>query len=333
MRIFVIDDEVDVAETLGEVVTDLGHHASLAHTAEAALTALEREAPDAILLDIRLPGMDGLEFLRRRGPQETTVPVIGISGVATDAEVWACLRLGALDFVRKPFTLELLAALVLYVQSRRPGRDVGGQQRVEHRRSARARLTMPVTVVEHSGTTWQTASIDLSVFGLKLRPGPARPAEHARLSFTPPDGKPAFDLFAVLVREGPRGSAYRFVNLTAGHVGRLRRLVAELAVRPALALPAKSLRAGPQSGMLRIVRWSGTSAAPGVYTLTVDSPGIRRQSRRCPTDSDLLGALTGLRVSRVTRITTMLDLAAGGSASLHLNVTEEELREVGFTRS
>jgi CheY-like chemotaxis protein len=102
MRIFVIDDEVDVAETLGEVVADLGHHASLAHTAEAALTALEHEVPDAILLDIRLPGIDGLEFLRRRRPRETTAPVIGISGVATDAEVWECLRLGALDFVRKP---------------------------------------------------------------------------------------------------------------------------------------------------------------------------------------------------------------------------------------
>lgn len=323
MRIFVIDDDVEVAETLGEVVANLGHHASLAHTAEAALTALAREAPDAILLDIRLPGMNGVEFLRRQRPRETTAaPVIGISGVATDAEVWECLRLGALDFVRKPFTLELLAALVLYVTARRPVRDVGVRGRVEHRRSTRVRLTMPVTVVEYGGTTWQTASIDLSVFGMKLRPAPAaRAAEHVRLSFAPPDGRARLDLFAVLVREDPRAWAYRFVNLAAGQFERLARLVAE---RPL---------AGHQSGMLRIVRGSGAPAVLGGYAVTFDSNSARPQSRRCATDSDLLGVLTALGVSRATRITAMLGLAATGSATLHLNVTDDDLRLVGFTRS
>src|SRR3989442_4774079 len=119
MRIFVIDDEVDVAQTLGAAVAELGHHPSLVHTAEAALTALEHEAADAILLDIYLPGMNGLEFLRRRRPLEADAPVVGISGVATDAEVWECLRLGALDFAREPLTLELLAGLVPYAETRR----------------------------------------------------------------------------------------------------------------------------------------------------------------------------------------------------------------------
>jgi len=127
MRIFVIDDEVDVAETLGDIVAELGHQPSLVHTAKAALAALELEAPDAILLDIRLPGMDGLEFVRRRRAQKADAPVIGISRVATDVQMWECLRLGALDFARKPLTLELLADLVRYVEAHRPGRDIGGR--------------------------------------------------------------------------------------------------------------------------------------------------------------------------------------------------------------
>jgi DNA-binding response OmpR family regulator len=334
MRIFVVDDEVDVAETLGDILGELGHEPSLVHTAEAALTALEREAPDAVLLDIYLPGMDGLEFLRRCRPRQRVAPVIGISGLTTEAQMWECLRLGALDFVRKPVTIELLAALVLYAEARQPGRDTAGGRGAERRRSARARMSIPVAVVEHGGSTWQSVAIDLSVFGMKLRPGlVAHPAEHVRLSFAPPDGKPGLELFAVLVREDPRGWAYRFVNLTAEQFERLQRLVAELAVRAGASSRATTPRAGRQSGMLGIVRWSGTDAASADYTLTFDSLRAGLHSRRCVTDNDLLGTLTALRVSREACIAAMMELATAGSASLHLSATEDELRRVGFTRS
>src|SRR6266850_321696 len=177
MRIFVVDDEIAVAETLGELVSDLGHRASVAHSAEAALTALDGEASDAILLDIYLPGMSGLEFLRRRRLRRTHTPVIGISGLTTEAQMWECLRLGALDVVRKPVSLELLAALILYVEAHRCGSTTGGLGFVEHRRSARTRLTLPVAVGERGGAVVQTVSIDLSAFGMKLQPRPGmRPA-------------------------------------------------------------------------------------------------------------------------------------------------------------
>src|SRR2546425_9269780 len=127
MRIFVIDDEVDVAQTLGDVVAELGHQPSLVHTAEAALTALEHEAADAILLDIYLPGMNGLEFLRRRRPLEADAPVVGISGAATDAEVSVCLPLWGPDILRQTLTLELLAALGLYRDGGPPAPRFGGR--------------------------------------------------------------------------------------------------------------------------------------------------------------------------------------------------------------
>src|SRR5437773_3539949 len=277
--------------------------------------------------------MRGLEFLRRRRPQEANAPVIGISSVATDAEMWECLRLGALDFARKPLTLELLADLVRYVEAHRR-RDIGGRRRAERRRSARARLAIPVTVVEHGGTTWPSTSIDLSVFGMKLQPGPvARPAEHAQLSFTPPSGGPSLDLFAVLVREGPRGWVYRFVNLTAEQFARLQRLVADLAVGPAAPSPAKRFGARRQSGTLRILRWSGANTVQERYTLTFDFRGTPPQSRPGMTNNDLLGVLTVLRVSPEARVNAMLQLATAGSTALHLSVTDDELRQVGFERS
>ncbi len=333
MRIVVIDDEVDVATTLGEVVADLGHRALLAHSAEAAMTTLEGDEPDAILLDVRLPGMDGLEFLRRHQSREIA-PVIGISGVATDAEVWECLRLGALDFVRKPFSPELLAALMLYAETRRPSQELGARSRVEHRRSSRVRMASPVRVAEPSGITWRTAAIDLSVFGMKLRPQPPTwPAEHARLSFPPPDGGPPLDLLAVLVRADSRGWAYRFVNLTLGQFGQLRRLVGELAASPAVISAPKTVLAEYQTGTLQIIRWSGTDAAPAGYMLMFQSPRTGLQSRRCATQSDLLEALTALRVSRPTRITALLSVTNVGRASLYVSVTEDELRQAGWTRS
>src|SRR3989442_1752880 len=331
MRILVIDDEVAVAETLGALVTDLGHHVSVAHTAEAALTALEAEACDAILLDIYLPGMDGLEFLRRRRLRRTNTPVIAISGLTTEAQMWECLRLGALDVVREPVSLGLLAALILCGEARGPASTIGGLGFVEHRRSARTRLTVPVAVVERGGTTSQTSSIDLSAFGMKLQPRPrVRPAEHARLSFAPPDGNPRLELFAVLVRDAPRSWVYRFVNLASDQCARLQRLVAALAVRPGPPRPARSSGVGRQPGTLRIIRQSGSDATPLGYTLTYDAPGGRVHSRRCTTDSDLIQTLTALRVSPGTRITAILKLAAGAGTWLQLGATEDELRASGF---
>jgi DNA-binding response OmpR family regulator len=331
MRIFVVDDEIAVAETLGELVSDLGHCASVAHSAEAALTALDRDASDAILLDIYLPGMNGLEFLRRRRLRRTNTPVIGISGLTTEAQMWECLRLGALDVVRKPVSLELLAALILYVESRRSGSTTGGLGFAEHRRSARTRLTMPVSLVERGGTASETVSLDLSAFGMRLQPRPGgRPTEHARLVFTPPGGHAMLDLCAVLVRDDPRGWTYRFVNLASDQFGHIQRLVAELAVRPGPPRSTRNPAVGRQPGTLRIIRPSGSGATPSGYTLTYDVPGGRVHSRRCATDSELIHMLTALRVSPGTRVTAILELAAFGGIVLQLGATEDDLRLAGF---
>src|SRR5207244_8793741 len=134
-------------------------------------------------------------------------------------------------------------------------------------------------------------------------------------------------LLAVLVRADSRGWAYRFVNLTIGQFGQLQSLVGDLAA----GSPPKPVLAEYQAGMVQIIRGSGTDAGAAGYMLMFDSPRTGLHSRRCATQSDLLEALTALRVSRPTRITALLSLSNVGRASLYVSVTEEELRQAGWT--
>src|SRR5207247_5399316 len=86
-------------ELLQGFVRDLGHETELVPSAEAALQRLQMNRPDLVFLDLRLPGMTGLDFLQLRLVRDSRVPIIVISGVATEHEAHMCLRLGALAFV------------------------------------------------------------------------------------------------------------------------------------------------------------------------------------------------------------------------------------------
>ena len=83
MRVLVVEDEADVAQVFREYLTELGHEPTLVRSAEAALGKLQSDRPDAILLDIHLPGMSGLDFLQLRPIREAGVPIVAMSGIAT----------------------------------------------------------------------------------------------------------------------------------------------------------------------------------------------------------------------------------------------------------
>ena len=67
MRVLVVEDEEVLSEVFRDFLTELGHQAVLVRSAEAALGQLQTEGPDAIILDIHLPGMSGLDFMQLRG--------------------------------------------------------------------------------------------------------------------------------------------------------------------------------------------------------------------------------------------------------------------------
>jgi DNA-binding response OmpR family regulator len=103
--ILVVDDSPAILTMLGKILEAEGYRIILADTGESALLAAEAQAPDLILLDIQLPGIDGLETCRRLKANLDTsqIPVILMSGSSGTEQWLAGLRAGATDFVGKPF--------------------------------------------------------------------------------------------------------------------------------------------------------------------------------------------------------------------------------------
>ena len=227
MRVLVVEDEQDVGDVFLDYLLELGHQPLLVRTAEAALGKLVTERPDAIIVDVNLPGMSGIEFLQLRPIRESGVPVVAVSGVATESQARECLRLGAVDFVGKPLPFERLQEVLTYLEPHALDRKLSGDEAKPDRRGyPRAPLAVPVRVVEYGGAEWQATAIDVSASGIRVSGRAAtRAGSAARLTFTPPDGGATMTVMALLVRVDIGGYAFSFVNLTAAESERLRQLI------------------------------------------------------------------------------------------------------------
>ncbi len=102
-RILVVDDEENIRRSLEITLGGAGFRVECIASGEEALVAVETDPPDALFLDILLPGIDGLEVLRRLRVSHPQVPIVMISGHATIERAVEATRLGAFEFVEKPF--------------------------------------------------------------------------------------------------------------------------------------------------------------------------------------------------------------------------------------
>ena len=102
-RILVIDDEAAIRNSLRMTLEYEGYECILAATGPEGLTLAEREVPDLVLLDVKMPGMDGLEVLERLRAAHETLPVIVVSGHGTISTAVEATKKGAFDFIEKPF--------------------------------------------------------------------------------------------------------------------------------------------------------------------------------------------------------------------------------------
>ena len=118
--VLVVDDERDILELVKYNLDKEGYAVTVVATGEDALAATRTKMPDLIVLDLMLPGVDGLEVCRRLKGDATTRrhPIVMLTAKGSEADVVAGLELGAADYVTKPFSPRVLTARIRAVLRR-----------------------------------------------------------------------------------------------------------------------------------------------------------------------------------------------------------------------
>ena len=230
LRVLIVEDEQALRDVFRDFVAGLGHEPIAVASAEDALEKLVSEQPHAILLDIRLPGMSGLDFLELPAVRDSGVPIVAVSGVATEGQARECLKRGALDFIRKPVTLDRLSAVLAYVEPFARARAESEQERGLDRRPApRAAVDLPVRLLTEKGVPWESTCTELSASGMKVvTRARLRPGHAVKIAFAPPGSDTPLDAVALVVRADKSGAALWFLDLLPNEVQRLRALVDRL---------------------------------------------------------------------------------------------------------
>ena len=124
-RILVVEDDPDIGELEKCILEGEGFEVDVCASAEEAEARLARALPALVLLDVMLPGRDGLSFCRllRGSPRTAHLPVVMVSARGENAKIVAGLEIGADDYVTKPFSADVLAARIRAVLRRYADRE------------------------------------------------------------------------------------------------------------------------------------------------------------------------------------------------------------------
>ena len=132
-RILVVDDEEDILELVRFNLSKEGYQTICADTGERAAEIARSEMPDLIVLDLMLPGMDGLEvakFLKNK-PETENIPIVMLTAKGEESDVVMGLELGADDYVTKPFSPKILLARIKAVLRRKTADPPDGSEVVK----------------------------------------------------------------------------------------------------------------------------------------------------------------------------------------------------------
>ena len=109
--VLIVDDEIGARESLKMILKN-DYEVSLARNAEEAFSKIKEHSPDVILLDILLPDLDGLKVLERIKQNDPDMVVIMITGTETVNTAVEAMKLGAYDYVTKPFDIDELRLII-----------------------------------------------------------------------------------------------------------------------------------------------------------------------------------------------------------------------------
>lgn len=112
-RILVVDDEIEACDILKEFLTLKGYEVYTAHDGPTAITKAREVSPRIVLLDIRMPGMGGIEVLKEIKKMDPSIGVIMATAVADHDVAIKALELGAYDYITKPLDLDYLDTVIL----------------------------------------------------------------------------------------------------------------------------------------------------------------------------------------------------------------------------
>jgi len=107
-KILIIDDELEICKMVTEFLFDAGYSASYALNGPDGLAMIKRDLPSLVLLDIGMPGMDGIEVMRLIHEQFPVIPVIILTGHRDTETVKKMIEMGASEYLTKPINLDTL---------------------------------------------------------------------------------------------------------------------------------------------------------------------------------------------------------------------------------
>ncbi len=108
LKLLVVDDESEICEFLKSFFEERNYQVAVANSGEEALERVKQEKPQVILLDIKMPGMDGIQTLKEIKSKYPKSKVIMVTAIETRDKIEECLRLGADNYITKPLSLEYL---------------------------------------------------------------------------------------------------------------------------------------------------------------------------------------------------------------------------------
>jgi CheY-like chemotaxis protein len=111
-RVLIVDDEQNIRRTLSDILEEEGCEVATADSGEQAVELCGRHSFDYVVLDVRMPGMDGVEVFRHLRAAANDTPVILMSAYSVDQVQREALQEGALAFLRKPLDVEKLVGLI-----------------------------------------------------------------------------------------------------------------------------------------------------------------------------------------------------------------------------